>query len=183
MSLPTYSITCAKCALDSLFFPFGTAYRYRARDGSEIEASMGNGWCASCDGPVKIQPTITPDFMREQQGKLEYQLTRAPKRSFFGTLFGKSISPEEKLDLELAREELTRIKKLEQLVGTTVIPARCLACGSISVAEFHLPEYGYESLAPLPFSHPTCGGQLMIVESGRWSIQPKPPVFVNPQAV
>jgi len=179
MSLPTYTFTCSGCSLQSLFVPYGIAYRYKLPDGSDIEAKIANGWCTACDAAGKMQPHLTPDSLQEKFVKLKNQFAAQPKPGFFNSLFGKRLSDEEYWSLYSVNKELERIPKLQELVGNRAVPARCLTCGSHSVEKFSLTEYGSEGPVPLPFAHPNCGGTLLIEEAGRWMSGPQPPVFLE----
>lgn len=178
MSLPLYSITCTRCELNHSFMPYGTSYRYRLDDNSEIHAKTGNGWCMRCDGPEKIQSVLLPDQLQERCENLAYRLTNLEKPKFLG-VFRPGLSPQERVELEDIREEIDWLMKLRQLIGNEVIAARCLKCDSTAVSEFSLPDYGCERHSSLPFTHPGCGGQLLIAEIGRISVGPRSSVFIS----
>jgi hypothetical protein len=158
--------------------PYGTSYRYRLHDGSEIPAKISNGWCFNCGGPKNIQSALAPDQLQELSEHLRYKLTHSEKPKFLG-IFSTGPSPQEQCELEDARVELDWIIKLRRLIGDQVVMASCLNCGSTAVSEFSLPQYGYKRRLPLPFAHPDCGGQLLIAESVRISVVPKSPIFIS----
>jgi hypothetical protein len=173
-----YLLNCSKCSLEQLFVPHGIAYRYHLGIGEDIEARVGHGWCEVCDAPVKIHCSISSDYVSLKRQELTAKLAKAP-RGLFRFFSSRALSLDEQLDIDLAKDHLEWLTKFDQLLGGRSIPARCLKCGSTAVTEFDLPEYGDESDVALPFRHPNCGGQLTIVERGRWDVRPQPPVFLT----
>ena len=123
------------------------------------------GWCFDCGTVVEMLNALDFSKIQRRCNKMRSVLP-ARRRSVFERLFGppEIFDPRETtiiVELELSEEVLAFLRGRSTL-------AKCIRCGSLSVTTLRFRR-GY-NIDPeqLSFSHPSCGGQLVVSEGVRF---------------
>ena len=166
MSVNSSLIKCDKCDYTSSMSVVHGLFYYLS-DGKEYDLERCRGWCYDCqkfsaieeledvmDVVNEIEENIRQAALVENAG-FWYKLTSNYKRL--------------KKDYNFNLKQIIALRWRINFISKRLSKPKCLTCGSENIVEIKAEELNYYSDGPdkvkLGFVHPSCNGNLWIVES------------------
>jgi hypothetical protein len=176
MSAPVYEFTCTACHFNGLYAS-GTGERvYLLPDGSSVHVPWDTGWCSHCQTIRSIQRGMSPPELEAECRRLETEAA-SDHRGKVGNW--EALIHRLTVEYPLTSGDLDRGRKLLALLAGRTSLNACEHCRCTAVEIMHWGTTG-PSPTVLPYSHPECGGQLMVKEGMRISWAYGAPLVLAP---
>jgi hypothetical protein len=172
MSASPNIIKCTGCEWESSTMLIWGVYSYELPNLTRVPLDRTFGWCFTCGEMVPVEAidlkrtarNIT--VLKKQWYQIEISLKEVEKSmgSFLG--LNKRRLAQLNQERDAVKKELDGVQMFYNVFQSRTSPPRCLTCGESNIVRVNIPEPHPNGRIPTGFTHPGCGGELIVEHFG-----------------